>query len=147
MSWTQVIEILALVNMEINLKNLEIFIISNRTISVQLFAMFFILDGGGGQELRNRICFCWLHWNNFSWQNYMFFRSLTLCSARVSALVIVWKNRNMVNLSNFGIGQAVGARLAGASVTKSAILLNVLTAAVYKVMSAYTNHGMTSARK
>jgi hypothetical protein len=37
-----------------------------------------------------RICLCWLQSKNFSWQHWMFFFHLpTLCSARVSALVIV----------------------------------------------------------
>jgi transposase len=44
----------------------------------------------------------------------------------------------------FERGQAVGARLAGASVIKTAILLGVSRATVSKVMSAYTNHGKTT---
>jgi len=43
--------------------------------------------------------------------------------------------------------QMVGAYLAGASVTKMATLLDVSRAAVSKVMTAYTNHGMTSAKR
>jgi hypothetical protein len=40
--------------------------------------------------------------------------------------------------------QFVCARLAGASVTKTAILLSLSTAAVVKVMTSHTNHGKTS---
>jgi len=43
----------------------------------------------------------------------------------------------------FQRGQIVGARLAGASVIKTATLL----AAVSKVMTTYTNHGNTSSAK
>jgi predicted transcriptional regulator len=41
----------------------------------------------------------------------------------------------------------VGARLAGASVIKTATLLGVSRAAVSKVMTTYTNHGNTSSAK
>ena len=43
--------------------------------------------------------------------------------------------------------EIVGARLAGASVTKMAALLGVYRAAVSKVMISYTNHGRTSSAK
>jgi transposase len=49
----------------------------------------------------------------------------------------------MGNLADFERGQIVGAHLAGASVTKAAVLLGVSRATVYKVMSAYRNHGKT----
>ena len=39
----------------------------------------------------------------------------------------------------------VGAHLAVASVTKTATLLGVSRAAVSKIITAYTNHGKTSA--
>jgi len=43
-------------------------------------------------------------------------------------------------LSDFQRGDTVGARLAGASVTATAILLGVSRAAICKVLMAYTNH-------
>ena len=49
----------------------------------------------------------------------------------------------MGDLSDFQRRQIVGARLAGASVNKRAILLGVSRAAVAKAMTAYTNHGNT----
>jgi transposase len=55
------------------------------------------------------------------------------------------KERENVRLSDFERGQSVDARLAGASVTKTATLLRVSGATVSKVMSACTNHGKTSA--
>jgi hypothetical protein len=53
----------------------------------------------------------------------------------------------MGDLSNFERGQIVGARLAGASVIKTATLLGVPRATVSTVMSAYTNHGKTTSAK
>ena len=53
----------------------------------------------------------------------------------------------MGDFSDFQRGQIVGARLAGASVTKTAALLGVSRAAVSKVMMTYTNHGRTSAKR
>jgi predicted transcriptional regulator len=50
----------------------------------------------------------------------------------------------MGELSDFQRGQIVCARLAGAFVTKTAILLGVSRAAVSKVMTAYTNHRKSS---
>jgi predicted transcriptional regulator len=47
----------------------------------------------------------------------------------------------MENLFDFERGHIVGARLAGASVTKTASLLGVSRATVSKVMSAHTNLG------
>jgi transposase len=53
----------------------------------------------------------------------------------------------MGDLSNSERGQIVGARLAGASVAKIAKLLGVQRATVPEVMSAYSNHGKTSAKR
>jgi transposase len=53
----------------------------------------------------------------------------------------------MGDLANFERGQIVGARLPGASMTKTATLLGVSRMTVSKVMSAYTNHGKTSSSK
>jgi IS30 family transposase len=53
----------------------------------------------------------------------------------------------MGNLSDFEREQIMGARLAGASVTKPATLLGVLRATVSKVVSAHTNHGETTTAK
>ena len=50
----------------------------------------------------------------------------------------------MGDVSNFQRRQIVGARLAGAYVTKTVILLGVSRAAVSNSMTAYTNHGNTS---
>jgi ABC-type protease/lipase transport system fused ATPase/permease subunit len=77
----------------------------------------------------------------------MFFRLFTVCSAHVSAFVIVLsessceRNQKMGDLSSFEREQMVGAHLAGASVTKTAALLGASRARVSEVMSAYTNHG------
>jgi len=53
----------------------------------------------------------------------------------------------MGDLSDFQRGQIVGARLAGASVTKMTTLLGVYRAAVSMVMATYTDHGRTSSAK
>ena len=53
----------------------------------------------------------------------------------------------MGDFSDFQRGQIVGARLAGASVTKTVTLFGVSRAAVSKVMMTYTNHGRTSSAK
>jgi transposase len=53
----------------------------------------------------------------------------------------------MGGLSDFERGQIVGAHLAGAPVTKTATLLGVSSATVFKVMSAYTNRGKTSVKR
>jgi transposase len=53
----------------------------------------------------------------------------------------------MGDLPDFERGQMIGARLAGASVTKMATLLAVSRVTVSKVMLAYTNHGKTISAK
>jgi predicted transcriptional regulator len=53
----------------------------------------------------------------------------------------------MGDLSDFERGWIVGARSAGASVTNSAILLDVSRATVSEVMSAYTNNRKTASVK
>jgi len=49
----------------------------------------------------------------------------------------------MGDLLDFQRGQTVGARLAGAYVNKTAILLGVSRGIVSKVMTKYANHGKT----
>jgi predicted transcriptional regulator len=53
----------------------------------------------------------------------------------------------MEDLSDFERGKIVGARVVGASVTKTATLLGVSRATVSKIMPACTNHGKTSAKR
>jgi hypothetical protein len=53
----------------------------------------------------------------------------------------------MGNVSDFGRGQIDGERLAKASVTKHATLLDVSRMTVSEVMSAYTAHGKTTSAK
>jgi hypothetical protein len=53
----------------------------------------------------------------------------------------------MGDLSDFERGQITGAHLAGASVIKTVTSLGVSGVTVSKVMSAYMNHGNTSAKR
>jgi transposase len=53
----------------------------------------------------------------------------------------------MGDFSDFKRGQIVGVHLSGASVTKTATVLCVSRASVYKIITAYTNHGKTSAER
>jgi hypothetical protein len=53
----------------------------------------------------------------------------------------------MEDLSDFERRKIVGARLAGAPVIKTAILLGISRVTVPKVMLAYTNHGKTTSLK
>jgi transposase len=53
----------------------------------------------------------------------------------------------MGDMSDFERGKIVGACLAGAFVTKTAMLLGILRATVSKAMSAYTNDGKTTSAK
>jgi transposase len=53
----------------------------------------------------------------------------------------------MEDLADFKRGQIISVPLAGASVTKTATLLGVLTATVSRVMSAYMNNGKTESAK
>jgi transposase len=81
-----------------------------------------------------------------------FFRLFTLRSARVSALVIALSECSCERIRKLETctilkEEIVGARLAGASVTKTATLLGVLRATVSKVLSAYANHRETTSAK
>jgi hypothetical protein len=53
----------------------------------------------------------------------------------------------MGDLSDSKGGQIVGARLAGARVTKTATLSGLSRATISEVMSAYTNHGKITLAK
>jgi hypothetical protein len=66
---------------------------------------------------------------------------VTQCSVCLHSVVIVF------NDSPFESGQIVATLLAGASATKTATLLSLSRATVYKVMSVYTNHGKTTNAK
>jgi transposase len=50
-------------------------------------------------------------------------------------------------LFGFERGQIVGVHLMRESATKTATLLGVLRVTVYKVLSAYTNHGKIASEK
>jgi hypothetical protein len=50
-------------------------------------------------------------------------------------------------MTDFERGQIVGARLAGASVIKTATLLGLLRATLSNVMPVYTNLGKTTSAK
>jgi hypothetical protein len=82
----------------------------------------------------------------------MLFRLFTLCSARVSALVIVLNDSPCEIIGKWEAWPILkekifGAHLAGASVTKAATSLGVSRATLSEVMSACTNHGKTISGK
>jgi hypothetical protein len=74
-----------------------------------------------------------------------------LCNASVKYITecvqewFVLKYCKMGDLSEFQRRQIVGVCLVAASVTKTATSLGISRAAVPKVVTAYTNHGKTSA--
>jgi hypothetical protein len=103
------------------------------------------------ETLRNRGCFFVLATlQELSWQYLMFFfLFFTLCSAHtcISALVIVLSESTWERIGKWEICPILVRIFAVASATKNDTLLDVSTATVSKVMSAYTNHGkITSAR-
>jgi transposase len=65
----------------------------------------------------------------------------------MSESVVVLVTVGVKESENVERGQSVGARLAGASVIKSATLLDASRATVSEVMSTYTNHGKTTSAK
>jgi hypothetical protein len=79
-----------------------------------------------------------------------FFRLFTFCSARVSVLFVIFRDSPCERIGKWETcpilkkGQIVGARLAAASVIKTAALLGALRATVSEVMSACTNDGKTT---
>jgi hypothetical protein len=82
-------------------------------------------ENNGNTKKINRICLCWLHWKNSSWQHWMFFfRLFTLCFSRVSALVNVLSDSPCERMGKWETcpifkEDRTLARLAGASVTKN----------------------------
>jgi hypothetical protein len=80
----------------------------------------------------------------------MFFCFFTLCSARVSACVIVLSDSLCEEIGKLGtcpLLQIIGEHLAGAPVSKTDTLLGVSRVTAYKVMLAYTIHRKTLAAK
>jgi hypothetical protein len=96
------------------------------------------------------MCFCWLYWKNFSWRHWIFFFLLsTLCSARVSALVIVLSDCPCERTENrwlirFWKRTDSWCAFSWSICDKTVTLLGVSRA---KVMSAYTNHEKTTSAK
>jgi hypothetical protein len=83
----------------------------------------------------------------------LFFRFLTICSARVSVSVTALSENpcerigKWETLSDFQRGKIVGARLTGASLTKTATSLGVSRATLSKFISAHMNREKTTPAK
>jgi hypothetical protein len=109
-------------------------------------------NNGNTKKLRNRTCFCWLHWKNFNWQHWIFFRMFTNCSALASALVIVSRDSPCERIGKWETCPILKADRSFVRVNwrvcdKTATLLGVSRATISKFMLAYAINGKTTSAK